>query len=256
MRLVKNENRESTSPLFFEKAHHLAELLKALSVQEISKIMKVSSTLAQKTHELIASWTISLERQSLAIDSFIGDIYSGLRAEELSEDDRDHAEGKLFILSGLYGILRPSDAIFPYRLELGYKFQGPGFENLYDYWGDSIAKCLPKNGPIINLASEEFSRTITPFVDQKRVITPQFLTVSPKNGKPTFVAVHSKITRGAFAHWLIVNRVEDVANLLEFNDLGYKFDEKLSIANHPTFVCKEFGGKGLSIKMKAKSKDI
>lgn len=242
-------------PKLWEKTCKLSDILKILSTEQIIKIMKVSPVLAKKTHDLIASWTTSSDSQSLAIDSFIGDIYSGLQAEELSKKERDYADQNLFILSGLYGILRPYDGIFPYRLEMGYKLEGPGFKNLYEFWGDSIAECLPKKEPIINLASEEFSRTITPFIDKKRIITPKFLTINPKTGKPSFVTIHSKITRGAFAHWMIVNRVENIHQLSEFNNLDYKFDKELSTESEPTFVCEEFGGKGLSIKLKGKNEN-
>ncbi len=240
-------------PQLLEKACELHDILKAASPERIAVMMKISPALAQKTHALIATWNPSPENQSLAMDSFIGDIYSGLRAEELSQADRDYADRNLLILSGLYGILRPYDGIFPYRLEMGYKLTGPGFENLYEFWGDSIAECLSQKGAIINLASEEFSRPVIDFVDKNRVVTPQFLTMNQKTGKPSFVAVHSKITRGAFARWMIINKVEDVSELSQFRDLGYKFDKNLSKPAEPTFVCEEFGGKGLSIKMKGKN---
>lgn len=81
------------------------------------------------------------------------------------------------------------------------------------------------------------------------VVTPKFLTVSPKTGEPTFVVVHAKIARGAFAHWMIMNRVEDVAQLREFNELGYLYDALASTPEQPIFVCQEFGGLGLSVRL-------
>ncbi len=235
-------------PMLLNKAVKLDDYLKTLSVNQLAKCMMLSPALAGKTHALIKKWTSEEGEQSLAIDSFIGDIYSGLRAQELSRSDRDYADKTLYILSGLYGIIRPYDAICPYRLEMGYKFHDPEFGNLYKFWGKSIAACLSKEGIIVNLASEEFSDTVMPFVDESRVVVPKFLTVNPKTGEPTFVVIHAKITRGAFARWLIMSRVDDVDGLKDFHDLGYKFDKKLSAKNNPVFVCEEFGGKGLSIK--------
>lgn len=240
-------------PQLLEKAHELDLLLKKLSTSDLSKMMKISKDLAQKTYQTIERWNTDPAEQTFALDSFIGDIYSGLRAEEFSYKDRQYADRILFILSGLYGILKPLDGIFPYRLEMGYKLSEPAFKNLYEFWDRLIVSCIPKTGPIINLASEEFSKPITTFVDKTRIITPQFLTISPKTGKPTFVTVHSKITRGAFARWMILERISDVSKLQNFEDLGYKFDSKLSTAEVPTFVCQEFGGKGLSIKLKGKN---
>jgi uncharacterized protein len=236
-------------PLLMDKAQRLDAYLKTLSPTQIAKVMRISSALAEKTHTLIAEWTAEPERQSMAIDSFTGDIYSGLHANDLPQADRDYADQTLRILSGLYGILQPYDGIYPYRLEMGYKLPDPAFASLYDYWGDSIAATLPHEGPIVNLSAEEYSKTVTRNMDAARVVTPKFLTVSPKTGEPAFVVVHAKIARGAFARWLITSRTEKLSDLKQFSEIGYRFAEDLSSTDVPTFVCEEFGGKGLSIRL-------
>jgi len=236
-------------PQLLDKAEQLDAYLKMLSPTQLTKIMSISPALAEKTHALIAAWTAEPEGQSLAIDSFVGDIYSGLHANDLSPADRDYADQTLYILSGLYGIIRPYDGISPYRLEMGYKLPDPTFASLYNYWSESIAACLPNTGPIINLAAAEYAQTVTPFVDASRLVVPKFLTVSPKTGEPTFVVVHAKIARGAFARWLISNRTSDIPALTQFDDLGYRFAKDLSSADNPTFVCDTFGGKGRSIRL-------
>lgn len=235
-------------PKLLDKAHVLAEYLKTLSPKDLEKTMKISPALAKKTQLLVAEWTMEEAFQSLAIDSFIGDIYSGLQALNLSDSDREYADKVLYILSGLYGILRPYDGICPYRLEMGYKLPSAKFSNLYRYWGDSLATCLPKEGLIVNLTSGEYGEAILPFINEKRVVSPQFLTVNSKTKEPGFVAVHAKIARGTFARWLIKNRIEEAKSLTGFKELGYYFDPELSTKNTPTFVCRTFEGKGLSIK--------
>lgn len=235
-------------PQLLDKACELDAYLKTLSVEELARIMKISSVLAKKTYELIATWTTKSSQQSLAIDSFIGDIYSGLQAANLTKADRDYADKVLFILSGLYGLIRLYDGICPYRLEMEYKLPLPTYANLYEFWGRSIVSCLPETGFIFNLASVEYSQTVIPFVEKSRIITPKFLTMNLKTGKPVFVTVHAKIARGAFARWLIINRIDDRNKLEKFNDLSYCFDEKMSTFDAPVFVCREFGGKGLSIR--------
>lgn len=236
------------TPEFIKEATQLDAALKQLSPAQLQKVMKISPSLAQKTHELIAAWTTNPQKQSSAIDSFIGDIYSGLQAPSFSAADREHADTRLRILSGLYGILRPLDGICPYRLEMAYKLPGTKHANLYKFWGSSIAESLPPKEPIINLSSDEYSRTVLPFVDPSRVTTPQFLTVNPKTKKPTFVAVHAKIARGAFARWLIINRITNPSQLASFQEIGYQYDKGTDSPANPIFVCKEFGGKGLSMK--------
>lgn len=237
-------------PQFLGKAEQLAAYLKTLSAAELGKAMHLSPTLAQKTHGLIAGWTAEPSQQSPAATSFVGDIYSGLRAHEFTAADRAYATKHLRILSGLYGCLRPFDGIYPYRLEMGYALPAAPFANLYKFWGASIAESLPKTGPIINTSSQEYSRVVTNYIGPARIITPQFLTINAKTGQPAFAAVHAKIARGAFARWLIVNRVENSADFAGFTDLGYEFSRTLSTPGQPAFVCRTFQGLGLSIRKK------
>lgn len=243
------EQKPAHAPLLLDQAKELDRYLKTLSPEQLGKIMHLSPALASKTHQLIGGWNDRPERQSPAIDSFVGDIYSGLQASTLSAQDRAYADSVLYIFSGLYGLLRPLDGICPYRLEMGYKFPDSPWKNLYTFWDKSIADLLPKDGPIINVSSIEYSRTVTPYLDPSRLITPRFLTVDPKTHEPTFVVVHAKIARGAFAHWLIKNRIKKVESLPAFDNIGYAYDTKLSTPNEPVFVCSEFGGKGLSMRL-------
>lgn len=246
MRRVKSSQQLQQPPLL-DKARELITYLKTLPPEHLQKVMHLSPMLAAKTHTLIQDWTDNPSVQSPAIDSFIGDIYSGLNASELSKADRDYANKVLWILSGLYGFLRPYDGIYPYRLEMGYKVPGASFKSLYDFWSDTIAKHVPPDNLVVNVSAKEYTDVITPFIDSSRVVTPNFLTV--RNGEPTFVVVHAKIARGAFARWLITSRVTDPAQFREFHEIGYRFDEALSTITQPVFVCETFGGIGLSIRL-------
>lgn len=237
------------TPQLLTKAKKLDAYLKKMSPAEVAKIMHVSAGLAQKTHDLIASWTDEKSKQSLAIDTFVGDIYSGLRGTELSADDRAYAHEHLRILSGLYGILRPLDGIMPYRLEMGYKVDVPESKDLYEFWGNDIAATLPATGLVVNVSSVEYTKAVLPFIKPERVITPQFLTISPKTSEPEFVVVHAKIARGAFARWLVTSRVTDARQFTQFAEIGYAYEPALSTPQSPAFVAKEFAGKGLSMRL-------
>lgn len=236
-------------PQLLEKAITLDVYLKTLSPPTLSKVMNISPALASKTHGLIAQWTAKSSNQRPAIDSFLGDIYSGIQINSWTNSDREYADKRLRILSGLYGILKPLDGICPYRLEMGYKLPKKTYANLYRYWDTAITKTLPSSGPIINLAAVEYSKTVTPFVDPSRIVAPSFLTISPKTGEPTFVTVHAKIARGAFARWLITNRIDKISDLPKFSDIGYHYDKQLSTPEVPVFICQEFGGIGLSMRL-------
>jgi len=239
----------ATRPVLINKTSPLALSIRALTTAQLQAMMNISESLADKVRVISTAWNDEPAQQSLAIDSFVGDIYSGLQARGLSKADRDYAQDTLRILSGLYGILRPYDGVRPYRLEMGYKLPGKLGGNLYQYWGTDIARTLPKDGLIVNLSAVEYTKTVVPYVDTARVVSPRFLTISPRTGKPSQVIVHTKITRGAFARWLIINRITSPGDMAQFNDLNYHYDSTISTPAEPTFVCKTFGGLGLSMRL-------
>jgi uncharacterized protein len=239
----------TSEPALLNNAQELMSYLKTLEKSEIIKIMHVSEKLAEKVITQNKNWNSYSPGILPAIDSFIGDIYSGLRADSLNSSDRLYAQDHLRIISGLYGILRPLDGISPYRLEMAYKFPSKKFASLYIYWADIIAKQIPSDEVIINTSSVEYTKALLPYMKNPTVITPKFYTINPKTNEPTFVTVHSKISRGAFARWMIKNRINNVNDLTKFDDLGYRYEKNLSENNHPAFVCKQFGGIGLSMRL-------
>jgi cytoplasmic iron level regulating protein YaaA (DUF328/UPF0246 family) len=228
-------------PALLAKARILADLIKGFDQAELRAMMHISEKLAVETEALLKGWSAAPRKQTLAIDAFQGDIYRGLKAQSLSESDRDWADEHLRILSGLYGMVRPYDGISPYRLELEYKLSGEGFANLYDFWGDAIAKKLAKRGWIVNLASQEYFRAIGPFVKAERVIEPVFLSQMKAGKEPEFVAVHAKVARGAFARWLIQHRIDDPAEFPGFDGHDYACAPESSTPTRPVFI-KKLGG--------------
>lgn len=233
-------------PRFLAQAAELAAILKNQDVTRLADLMKISPSKSAEVEQLYHSWSPDTALIP-AIDAFLGDIYSGLQVQSWSDDNRQHAHEHLLILSGLYGALRACDGIRPYRLEMGYKL--PNGDSLYQFWGDKLVAALrPKTTSIINLSAVEYTRALLSYT-HLLVISPRFLTVSPKTGEPTFVTVHTKISRGAFASWLIRNRTSDPDQLSEFSELGYSYNAALSTPDQPTFVCQVFSGIGLSVRL-------
>ncbi len=262
MRHTDALTRDVQLPMLTSKANELAEYLKTLTIGQIKKAMQLSDNKAAETYELIQRFD-SNHPTLPVLDIFLGDIYSGLQVQTFNDDDRAFANEHLFILSGLYGVLRALDTIQPYRLEMGYKLPGSSqtpaqrdITSLYEYWGDSIARQLPANQAIMNLSAVEYTKALFPYfksiegLAEVPIITPKFLTVSPKTSEPQFVTVHAKIARGAFARWLIQERIGAPADVKKFNDLGYEYSSELSTPNEPVFVTKDFKGIGLSVRQK------
>ena len=223
--------------------------VRTLTPRQLAAVMTLSPAMAERTHELFVDWSSAPDDLSPAVETFTGDIYSGLQAASFSPADRRYAQGHLRILSGLYGILRPYDGIYPYRLEMGFRLPDQRYANLYRFWGSAIADQLPGAGLVVNLAANEYSKVVLDHIDAARVVTPRFLTVDPRSGEPKFIVVHAKIARGAFARWLITARIQRSSDLAGFEDLGYRLDPSRGSAREPCYVCTEFEGKGLSVRL-------
>lgn len=235
-------------PYFIDTSQKLIAYLRGLSISQLETTMKISPAVAQRTYQQIHKWTTQPRNQTPAIDSFAGDIYSGLQSRDFNDIEREYANNHLYILSGLYGILKAGDSIMPYRLEMGYRLPDAPYQNLYAFWGDKIAAFLPAEGLIINLAAAEYTKAVLRYLPSDRIISPKFLTLDTQTNEPKFVTIHAKIARGAFAHWLIKHRCETIDEIVNFNELGYKFNASLSKQGQPVFICKKFAGLGLSVR--------
>ncbi len=110
-------------------------------------------------------------------------------------------------------------------------------KNIYEFWGDKIAKEI-KDGAVINLSSEEYIKLIRKYYSG-RIITPLFLQDRKSGVK--FEAVHAKVARGAMARWIIKNRIDNPDKLKEFSEDGYIFDKQRSSELEPVFIRKSEG---------------
>ena len=124
--------KKSTQPLFIEQAASLIESARELDPEGIQALMGVSEKIAALNHERFMNWQpdFSLRNAKQSVLAFKGDVYTGLQADTLSQDELAFAQKHLRILSGLYGLLRPLDLMQPYRLEMGLPFENSGGKNL------------------------------------------------------------------------------------------------------------------------------
>ena len=150
------------------------------------------------------------------------------------------AGGHLRILSGLYGLLRPLDAIKPYRLEMGTRFKTPQGKNLYEYWGSAIAEQLNTEAEaagadiLVNCASQEYFGAVDLKALKPRVITPMFYDDKPQG--PKIVSFYAKKARGAMARFIVENRLKDAEALTAFYTGGYAYAPELSAPDKPAFL--------------------
>jgi len=217
---------KGTSIQFLEETNYLVKELKTYSVSDIKSLMNLSDNLAQLNWQRFQNWNTKDVGQALFM--FKGDVYQGLKAETLTNIELDFAQDNLRILSGLYGLLKPKDLIYPYRLEMGTKLKTKSGNNLYKFWEDRLHQALLselKNGEeIINLASEEYSKVIQLKKFSNPVITPVFKDL--KNGKLKVISFFAKKARGEMVNFIIKNKIKKSESLKYFSNLGYQFTEE------------------------------
>ena len=219
---------KGTSNQFLEETNYTVKELKNYTVSDIKILMKLSDNLAQINWQRFQDWNAKGVGQALFM--FKGDVYKGLKAETLTNSELDFAQENLRILSGLYGLLKPKDMIYPYRLEMGTKLKIKTGNNLYKFWEDRLHKALlselKKGEEIINLASEEYSKALQINKFNNPVITPVFKDF--KNGKLKVISFFAKKARGEMVNFIIKNKIEKSESLKSFSNLGYNFIESTS----------------------------
>ena len=212
------------SPILGTEADYLAGLCKKFSKAELMKLSGTSETIAAENLERWKKFHSNpAKAASLAFD---GPAYRGLDAGKFNNAEKKYAHKNIRILSGLYGLLKAFDGIKPYRLEMGTKIKNKRGDNLYDYWGDLIAKELLKEGGgssavIVNCASQEYAKSVLPYLKSATVITCEF--PGP--------AVYAKKARGMVCRYAAQKNCTKPEELKQFTGWAqdrYKFDAKAS----------------------------
>lgn len=226
--------QEHTQPDFIPQAQQLIDELKALAPHDISELMHISDKLGELNYTRYHSWEpeFSFDNAKQAMLAFNGDVYTGLDANSMKKADLTFAQKHLRILSGLYGLLKPLDLMQAYRLEMGTKFANQGGKNLYEFWGLQITDALNaqlkaiKSETVVNLASNEYFKSVKPKSLNARIITPAFKDL--KGDKYKIVSFYAKKARGLMARYIIDNKITDAEKIKGFDVAGYVFNPDLT----------------------------
>ncbi len=235
----------ATRPRLKADVTELAQVAKKQSAADLKKLMHISDNLAELNAERFKAFNLDGQSNSAkpAGLAFDGDVYWGLEAKSLSDADLEYAQDHMRILSGLYGVLRPMDAIQPYRLEMGTKLKTKRGGSLYEFWGSTIAKTLKSDleghadQTIMNLASNEYFKAVDKSVLDAPVLTAKFLNI--KDGKARNLMYYAKFGRGLMARWIMQNRIDRAEGLKDFNLENYKYDSKASSDTELVFTRKQ-----------------
>lgn len=225
---------EFTQPELLADAQQLIKRCKKLSPQQIGSLMSISDKLADLNANRYAEWSLPFTQENAkqAVLAFNGDVYTGLDANSLSQEDLNYAQAHLRILSGLYGLLKPLDLMQAYRLEMGTSLDTRRGKNLYQFWGDRITKKLnqalleQQDNVLINLASNEYFKSVVKSKVKGQIYTPIFK--DEKNGQLKVISFFAKKARGLMARFIIQHQLTEVAQLQDFDVNGYQFSEAQS----------------------------
>lgn len=238
---------EPTLPTFIDEARVLTERARELGLHDLKRLMNLSDNLASLNLDRFGRWTSDHRDGTPAILTFAGDVYVGLDAGSLTDDDLRWAQDHVGILSGLYGLLRPLDRIHPYRLEMGSQLSNARGKNLYEFWADTLAQRVAEltaehdDPTVLNLASQEYAKAVPPAATGLRWITPVFQDV--KDGKARTLSFYAKTARGAMARWAIEHRVTRAEELRSAEVLGYRLDAAASTEDRWVFRRAQPAGK-------------
>lgn len=244
---VKGLNAGSTTRLFSEadfldEADELIQQLRKLSPPQVSELMKISDNLGDLNFGRYLNWDKQPDPDNAkqALLAFKGDVYVGIDADSLSDQDLEWAQSRLRILSGLYGLLRPLDLIKAYRLEMGTRFANRRGKDLYEFWGSKITDALNAAlatqplPTLINLASKEYFQAVQARHLNAEVITPVFKDW--KGGNYKIISFYAKKARGLMVGYAIRHRIEDVEQLKQFDSEGYRYNPAMSSATEWVFT--------------------
>ncbi|MBJ7538291.1 peroxide stress protein YaaA [Marinomonas transparens] len=229
-----------SQPQLLEESQQLIDTIKPFTPADIASLMKLSDKLAVLNVSRYQEWQKSHtpDNSRPAVYTFMGDVYTGLDAYSLSENDMDYAQDKLRILSGLYGLLKPLDLMQAYRLEMGTRLNNDRGSNLYQFWGDIIVDKingeLEEGELLVNLASNEYFKAVNIKKLKAPLISPNFL--DEKNGQFKVISFYAKKARGLMARYLIENRCDTLEDVKAFDLAGYRYDAERSSKNTPIFI--------------------
>ena len=229
-----------TQPQFSDETATLVRAARRLTLRDLKGLMSISDSLAKLNRERFAAFDLDTEDGLQAAFAFNGDVYKGLRAREFNRETLRFAGDRLRILSGLYGLLRPFDAIQPYRLEMGSRLKTRRGADLYSFWGAKIAEALQADlaghadPVVINLASQEYARAIDTGALARPMVACHFR--EEHDGETRMVSFFAKKARGLMARFALDHRLDDREGLKAFDLEGYRFDAASSTDTEFNFV--------------------
>lgn len=232
------KRKPESIPMFLNQTKEIVKVLQSYSQEDLQGLMKIKEPLAMRVKEQFTSIVFN-QLGTSAIETYDGLQFKYMDTSTWDEVDFQYALEHVRILSGLYGIVKPLDSIYPYRLEMQTKIQVAGCKDLYMYWEECISKELQselqtqEEPYIINLASKEYDKVIRKHIHKEQFI--DIIFQIEKKGKRKVEATASKMARGAMVRFVVKYKVQRLEQLYEFCEDGYQLDHELSNSSQIVF---------------------
>ncbi len=223
-----------TLPVYQQEANRIQESLQNKTVEELMQTWHCSKAIAVKNKQRIEEMQ-QKEMYMPAILRYVGLQFQYLDYPALNASAQQYIKVHVYILSSMYGILRPMDGIPSYRMDYLSNLEIDNCKTLYDYWKENPAQIL-QNDLVLNLASQEYSKSVTPYLKPENVV--DVLFYQRKNGKLVQQSTFVKMARGLLPQYMAKQKVENLEDLKSFSEMGMHFDEKNS-TNHKIVYIQE-----------------
>ncbi len=229
-----------SAPRFQHEAECFAKDMAQYSEETIAEMLGCSQQIAVQNKIRYMRFFDDVPRLP-AILAYHGQAYKHLKAESLDADALRYAQGKLWITSFLYGLLRPLDAIMPYRMEGHVELPSGEGRNMLGFWKSRLTDILidavkADGGTLIHLATEEYQHLFDWQRVRREVRIVQPLFYVRKGSDLKIQAVWAKTCRGAMTRFIITNRVTRPEDLSTFSYEGFSYDPHLGEADYPHFI--------------------
>ena len=231
-----NNKIKGQEPIFLKEAKKIASTIKKLNIAEVKQMLKVSDKLSEENYSRFQKWESKNHNEKAFISglTYLGDVHRAMLFNELNAESQAFLNQRLFVVSGLYGLLKPFDYMLPYRLEMSSKLLIKD-QNLTQYWQPKITKFLKQENAdyIINLASNEYSKAIDKKQFKDKWIDIEFR--DDKNGELKIIGIFAKRARGLMAKFIAENKIDSPEQLIAFDTDGYSYNYHLSSENKYVF---------------------
>ena len=228
-----------TVPIFQADAQQIAAEIAQMDVEAIAREFRCSLAIAQRVHDAYRHFSES--EPSSALMAYDGHAYKHLHAGSLDDGALVFAGEHLWVTSFLYGLLRPSDGVVPYRMEASLRLDMAGEASLSHFWQPRLTRFLidrvrEDDGVLLHLSTAEFTHLFdwAQVKREVRVVEPHFCV--RKDGILRVQAVWAKACRGAMLRFVLENRLADPSALVAFEYEGFRYHPESSDALHPCFI--------------------